>query len=73
MSETNSYAKAMQELQDIVRKIEQGDIGIDDLSTEVKRASLLIDQCRAKLRATETDIQNILQNLEKSDTGAGSL
>lgn len=71
MSE-NSYASAMQELQEIVSKIEQGDIGIDDLSAQVKRASILIDQCRAKLRATETDIQSILQNLEKGDSSAGS-
>jgi exodeoxyribonuclease VII small subunit len=73
MSENNSYASAMQELQDIVRRIEQGDIGIDDLSAQVKRASVLIEQCRAKLRSTETDIQSILQNLEKGDAGAGSI
>lgn len=73
MSENNSYATAMQELQDIVRRIEQGDIGIDDLSAQVKRASVLIEQCRAKLRSTETDIQSILQNLEKGDAGAGSI
>ncbi|MFM7104432.1 MAG: exodeoxyribonuclease VII small subunit [Flavobacteriales bacterium] len=73
MSENNSYATAMHELQDIVRRIEQGDIGIDDLSAQVKRASVLIEQCRAKLRSTETDIQSILQNLEKGDAGAGSI
>jgi exodeoxyribonuclease VII small subunit len=71
MSE-NSYASAMQELQEIVSKIEQGDIGIDDLSSQVKRASVLIDQCRAKLRSTETDIQSILQNLERGDSSAGN-
>jgi len=70
MSDNNSYATAMQELQDIVRRIEQGDIGIDDLSAQVKRASVLIEQCRAKLRSTETDIQSILQNLERGDAGS---
>lgn len=73
MSESISYAAAMQELQDIVRKIEQGDIGVDDLTAQVKRASLLIEQCRTQLRSAETDIQSILQNLEKSDGSAGSI
>ena len=73
MSESNSYASAMKELQEIVRKIEQGDIGIDDLSAQVKRASVLIEQCRSQLSSTETDIQSILQNLEKGEGGSGGV
>jgi exodeoxyribonuclease VII small subunit len=73
MSEMINYATAMEELQNIVKRIEQGDIGIDDLSAQVKRASVLIEQCRAKLRSTENDIQGILQNLDNEDSGAASV
>ena len=44
-----TYTAAFEELQMIVRDIESGDIGVDELSEKVKRASVLIAICKEKL------------------------
>ena len=50
MSKKNeSYQSAMLELQEIVTQIESNAIGIDDLSTQMKRAATLISYCQNKL------------------------
>ena len=64
MSKEPSYTEAFAELQQIVVKIEQGNIGIDELSTQVKRAAELIKICQTKLKSTDADVQQILKELE---------
>jgi exodeoxyribonuclease VII small subunit len=64
MSETTTYTKAFEELQQIVAEIEQGEITVDELSTKVKRASELIKICKQKLTNTEEDVSRILKELE---------
>jgi exodeoxyribonuclease VII small subunit len=59
-----SYDKAFEELQQIVRDMEEGEIGVDELSVKVKRASELIKICKAKLSSTEEDVSKILKGLE---------
>jgi len=65
MSKQYTYTDAFDELQTIVSEIERGAISIDELSEKVKRATLLISVCKAKLTATEGEVNNILANLEK--------
>jgi exodeoxyribonuclease VII small subunit len=64
MSETINYTEAFLELQTIVSEIEQGEISVDELSQKVKRASQLIKICKAKLSATEEDVDKILKELD---------
>lgn len=71
MSKQNSYAEAFSELQVIVRELEEGEIGVDDLSEKVKRAAELIRVCKEKLQHTEEDVQQILKELEGSDEKDG--
>ena len=59
-----NYTAAFEELQMIVRDIESGDIGVDELSEKVKRASVLIAICKDKLFKTEDDVNQILKELE---------
>jgi exodeoxyribonuclease VII small subunit len=59
-----SYDKAFEELQQIVHDMEEGEIGVDELSIKVKRASELIKICKAKLTSTEDDVNEILKDLE---------
>lgn len=61
--EKMKYTEAFQELQQIVEEIEQGDISVDELSEKVKRASMLIGICKAKLSTTEEDVNRILEEL----------
>jgi len=65
MSKQYTYTDAFEELQTIVSEIEHGEISIDELSEKVKRATQLIGVCKAKLTATEGEVNNILANLEK--------
>ncbi|MCL9980148.1 MAG: exodeoxyribonuclease VII small subunit [Bacteroidia bacterium] len=62
-----TYQDAYNELQEIVSEIEAGEIGIDEISQKVKRASELIEVCKAKLFQTEQDVDQILRNLEQPE------
>lgn len=59
-----SYNEAFEELQMIVSDMENGEISIDELSSKVKRASLLISVCKEKISKTEEDVQHILKELD---------
>lgn len=65
MSKQYTYTDAFEELQIIVSEIERGEISIDELSEKVKRATLLIGVCKAKLTATEEEVNSLLANLDK--------
>jgi exodeoxyribonuclease VII small subunit len=64
MEKEISYTEAFEELQTIVANIEEGEISVDELSLKVKRAASLIKICKAKLTATEEDVNQILKELE---------
>lgn len=61
-----TYEDAISELEEIVDKIENSDISVDDLSEKVKRASLLIKVCRDILGKTDKEVQKILSDIDKS-------
>jgi exodeoxyribonuclease VII small subunit len=62
------YTEAFEELQEIVSDMEDGNISVDELAEKVKRATVLIRFCKAKLSATEGDVQKILKELEEDKT-----
>lgn len=58
-----SFNNAVTEIESILHNIESGDLDIDKLSVEVKRASELIKECQKKLRATEEEINSIFKDM----------
>jgi exodeoxyribonuclease VII small subunit len=64
MAEKSSYEEQLIELEEIIKDIEDENISVDELSTKVKRAAVLIKNCRAVLSSTEKDVENILKDLE---------
>jgi exodeoxyribonuclease VII small subunit len=58
-----SFTDAVIEIEKILHNIEEGDLDIDRLSVEVKRASELIKQCQKKLRSTEEEINSIFKDM----------
>lgn len=58
-----SFNEAVNEIEKILRNIESGNLDIDKLSAEVKRASELIRQCQKKLKSTEEEINTIFKEL----------
>lgn len=55
-----SYTSAFVELEQIQFALESNEVSIDDLSEKVKRANFLIQFCQEKLRSTEDEVQQIL-------------
>jgi len=58
-----SFNQAVTEIEKILHNIESGELDIDRLSVEVKRASELIRECQKKLRSTEEEINAIFKDL----------
>lgn len=59
-----TYNDAVQELQIILDKIESGDLDVDVLTEEIKKASVLLKFCKEKLYKADTEIKKILENLD---------
>ncbi len=58
-----SFNQAVVEIEKILHNIESGDLDVDKLAIEVKRASELIRECQKKLRTTEEEINTIFKDL----------
>ena len=59
-----NYKNALAEIEAIVKKIESEEVEMDELTTMVKRAADLIQQCKAKLKDTSHELEGIIQSLE---------
>ena len=62
MSKDIKYEAAYAELQAIVRKMENDELDIDQMSEQLKRAQELIKLCKDKLTKTDEEIKKILSN-----------
>ena len=60
-----NYKKALEEIEQIVQKIENEESDIDELSDLVKRAAELIKLCKTKLKDTNSELEAIVNNLEE--------
>lgn len=58
--ENMKYEEAMRQLQEIVRKMENDELDIDQMTGQLKRAQQLIRLCRDKLTKTDEEIKKIL-------------
>ncbi len=64
MEKNLTYEEAYRELQQITEDIENESVSVDDLAAKVKRASELIRLCHDKLKSAETEVSNIIKNME---------
>ncbi len=65
MQKKQTYEQAMAALEQIVREMEQGSMGIDQLTGKIKDAQELIAFCREKLVSVEKEIQEIMPEEDK--------
>lgn len=56
-----SYTEAYNELQEIVRKMENADVSVDELTKNIERATQLIKICKDKLTKTEAEVNKIME------------
>ena len=64
MEKNLNYEDAYAELAQIAAEIETEAVSVDLLAEKVKRASVLITFCQAKLRSTETEVNKIIKQME---------
>lgn len=61
---TVSYNQAMVEVEEILEKIENEELDVDDLAEKVKRVSVLLKICKDKLLKTNEQVEQILKEME---------
>ena len=62
MKKSPNYEEAVLQLEEIVKKMESGELDIDMMSTELKNAQQLIKLCKDKLTKTDEEIKKILES-----------
>ena len=63
MEKQKTYQDAFEELQILVRKMENAEIPVDELAEMIQRATLLINICKKKLTDTEEEVKVLLEKL----------
>ena len=63
MNKKMSYRQAAEQLEEIVAQIENGELGIDELSKKVEEAAELVKMCKDKLRRIDADIEKIMEEI----------
>ena len=58
------YEAAVQELEDIVDKMENDELDIDQLSEQLKRAKTLVKMCKDRLTKADEEIKKLLNEAE---------
>ena len=58
------YEEAIRQIEDIVERIENDEMDIDSLGTELKKAQKLIKLCKDKLTKTEEEVKKILEEAD---------
>jgi exodeoxyribonuclease VII small subunit len=59
------YGEAAKRLEEILGKIEEGEVEIDELSDLVREAAGLVTLCRDKIHAAEIQVKTITEELER--------
>lgn len=60
-----TYAEAIAEVEQILNEIRSGAMDVDKLSDAVRRANLLIGECRHILTKTEAEVEQLINNNEQ--------
>ena len=60
-----TYSEAIDEIEQIIERIENNEVGIDDLSKSVARVAELLKVCKAQLKGTEEEIDKILKEFSE--------
>ncbi|EFA44961.1 putative exodeoxyribonuclease VII, small subunit [Hallella bergensis DSM 17361] len=60
MATETKYEEAIRQLEDIVEKLENNELDIDEMSKQLKKAQQLIKLCKERLTKTDAEIQKIL-------------
>ena len=60
-----TYKEAITEIEEILEKIENEELDVDELAEQVSRVSALITICKDKLHKTEEEVEKILKEMNQ--------
>ena len=64
-----SYTEALDELEAILAELERGEVDIDRLAGQVRRAAELLAVCRGRLDEARTEVERVVLELEPDGAG----
>ena len=59
-----TYNEAILEIEEILDKIENEQLDVDELAEKVKRVAALLKMCKEKLKNTNDEVVKILKEME---------
>jgi len=59
-----TYKMAIEEIEAILKKIENQDLDVDDLGNKLKRVNELVKICKKKLHSAEKEVEKIMGEME---------
>ena len=68
-----TFEQALKKLEEIVEKIESGQIGLEESITEYEKGIKLVKQCRAILQAAEKKVQMLVRSDDGNLIPSGEL
>ena len=60
-----TYSDAISEIEEILEKIENEELDVDELAEKVKRVSVLLKICKDKLLKTNEQVEQILKEMDE--------
>lgn len=60
MAKETKYEMTISQLEEIVERLENNQLGIDEMTAQLKKAQQLIKLCKDRLTKTDEEIQKIL-------------
>jgi exodeoxyribonuclease VII small subunit len=61
------YNKAVEKLDEIIQKIEDEEIDVDELSSSVKEAVELIKVCKKRIEKAEMEVKKVVDGFDESE------
>ena len=59
------YGRAVKKLDEIIQKIEDEDIDVDELSDHVKEAVSLVNLCKDKIEKAQLEVKKVVDDFEQ--------
>ena len=56
-----TYSEAIAEIEQIISRLRSEQTGVDTLASELKRATELVERCKAQLRDVETTVKKQME------------
>ena len=68
MKQPTTFEEATARLEAIVRRMEDGQLNLDEITSQLKEAKQLVKLCRDKLTKTDKEVNDILKDSSISPT-----